>query len=91
MNFIASPTVEVMLHAVDRWKHLWDVVSQDGKDGFVTHKGFERHAAEYWWLARTLLKVVQAGDQSCRYMQPIPSDSAKDLHDFVRRYKDYIG
>ncbi|PVH72467.1 hypothetical protein DL98DRAFT_610666 [Cadophora sp. DSE1049] len=90
MNALASITVEPILRAVDRWKSLWDVVSQDSEGRSMSHKGFERHAIEYWWLARTLLKVGQSEDQSCRYMQCIPSDSAKDLHDFVCRYKDYV-
>ena len=91
MNFLAPATVEVILRALERWKNMWDVVSKNGEDGFVSHKGFERHAVEYWWLARTLLKIEQSGVQSCRYMQPTPSDSAKDLHDFILKYKDYVG
>lgn len=91
MNFLAPTTVEVMLCALDQWKHLWVISNETGEDGVVSHKGFERHAAEYWWLARTLLKIAQSGDQSCRYMQPIPSDSVKDLHDFILKYKDCVG
>lgn len=90
MNYLASATVEVILHALDRWKDIWDVVNSTGNDGIESQKGFERHAGEYWWLARMILKIGQSGDQSCRYLQFVPSDSAEDLHDFVRKYKDYL-
>ncbi|PSN73800.1 hypothetical protein BS50DRAFT_614831 [Corynespora cassiicola Philippines] len=88
MNFLSSATAEAILRALDRWKDLWDLANKDEEDGLLLQKGFEKHAVEYWWLARTVVKIGQLGDQSCRYMQPIPSDSAKDLNDFVRMYRD---
>ncbi|KAH6628969.1 hypothetical protein C7974DRAFT_393562 [Boeremia exigua] len=90
MHYLAPPTAEALLSTLDRWKSLWDAVHETSVEGFDTHTGFERHAAAYWWLTRTLLKIVQSGDQSCRYLQPYPSDSVKDLHDFVRKYKNYV-
>jgi len=89
MNFLAPANFAVLLSALDRWKDLWDVVSEHHQNRFGPHEGFERHSAEYWWLAKTILKISQSQDPSCRYMQPVPSDSAEDLHDFIRTYKDY--
>ncbi|KAH7069228.1 hypothetical protein BKA63DRAFT_451013 [Paraphoma chrysanthemicola] len=91
MNYFASATADTILHALDRWKEMWDVMNKTGSDGIKLHKGFERHANEYWWLARMIIKIEQSGDQRCRYMQPAPSDSAADLHEFVQMYKDYVG
>lgn len=90
MNLLAPVAVEPLLCATERWKCLWDVVSQDSEGKLLSNLGFEVHAQEYWWLARTQLKIIQSGDQSCRYIQPVPCDSAQDLHDFIRRYKDYV-
>lgn len=89
MNFYTLGSAEVTLRALDRWKTLWDYVNRNSEDASVSHKGFERHAGEYWWLTRTLAKIGQSGDQSCQYMRPCPSDSAKSLHEFMRRYRDY--
>jgi hypothetical protein len=90
MNLLAPMAVEPMLRATDQWKCLWDMVSQDSGGRPLPHLGFEKHAAEYRWLVRTQLKVIQSGDQSCRYMRPKPCDSAQALHDFIHRYKDYV-
>ncbi|KAI9159189.1 hypothetical protein HJFPF1_07197 [Paramyrothecium foliicola] len=90
MTLLGSANGEVILLALDRWKDLWDLVSRNDEGRFKSYEGFERHAGDYWWLTRTIWKVVQSRDQSCRYMQPVPSDSAKDLHDFVRKYKEYV-
>ncbi|KAF2849811.1 hypothetical protein T440DRAFT_468877 [Plenodomus tracheiphilus IPT5] len=89
MNYLASTAAEVLLGATDRWKILWNIVSQNYEDGVPPHRGFERHAADYWWLVRMFVKVGKSGDLSCRYMHPTPSDSVKDLHDFVSKYKHY--
>ncbi|KAF2819313.1 hypothetical protein CC86DRAFT_413014 [Ophiobolus disseminans] len=91
MNFVASATVEPIHGAIHGWKSLWDTLHQDAQDGVAPLMGFERHAADYWWLAKMLLKVGQEGDQSCRYMQLVPCDSVKDLHEFIRKYRDYEG
>jgi hypothetical protein len=91
MNLLAPMTIEPMLRATDRWKNLWNVLSLDNEGNPLPHLGFEKHAQEYWWLARTLLTVVRTGDQSCRYLQPAPCDSVHDLHDFIRKHKDYAG
>ncbi|KAI4688217.1 uncharacterized protein J4E84_005147 [Alternaria hordeiaustralica] len=90
MNFLASMNIEPMLRATDRWKALWDVVSRDSEGKGLPDLGFEKHAAEYWWLTKTILRVSRLGGRSCRYMQPAPCDSTQDLHDFVRRYKDFV-
>ncbi|KAI4615215.1 hypothetical protein J4E83_006941 [Alternaria metachromatica] len=90
MNFLAGMNIEPMLRATDRWKALWDVVSRDSKGNCLPELGFEKHAAEYWWLTKTILRVSKLGGRSCRYMQPAPCDSTQDLHDFVRRYKDFV-
>lgn len=50
--------------------------------------GFTTHAVELWWLTRTIVKVHQSGESSCRFTQFVPSDSVKDLNDFIRKYKD---
>jgi hypothetical protein len=89
MNLLTPMVIEPLLRATDRWKCIWDVVNQDSEGGLLPHLGFEKHAAEYWWLVRTQLKVTQTGDQSCRYMQPEPCDSVQDLHDFIHKYKEY--
>ncbi|KAL1798456.1 hypothetical protein ACET3X_002493 [Alternaria dauci] len=91
MALVVSVIVEPMLRATDRWKRLWDLVSQDSEGNLLPHIGFEKHAAEYWWLTRTMLRVIQSGDQSCRYLQPVPCDSGHILHDFIRKYKDFSG
>jgi len=90
MNFLVSMNIEPMLRATDRWKALWDVVSRDSEGNCLPDLGFEKHAAEYWWLTKTILRVSKLGGRSCRYMQPAPCDSTQDLHDFVRRYKDFV-
>ena len=90
MSLLTSISIEPMLQAIDRWKALWDVVSKDSEGGNLPNLRFEKHAVDYWWLTKTLLRVSKSGDRSCRYMQPVPCDSAQDLHDFVRRYKDFV-
>lgn len=87
-NFMQDAVVEYLICALDRWKRLWDAKNKPAGAGVVLHKGFQRHAPEYWWLAKSLLKALQLRDDGCRYMQPMPSDSMQPLHDFVRRYKD---
>lgn len=82
---------ESLLGALQRWKRLWDSANKPVEAEVVPHRGFERHAPEYWWLAMSILKAVQLRDDECRYMQPVPSDSVQPLHDFVCRYKDFTG
>jgi len=67
------------------------VMLQSEETDLNSFNGFEKHAGEYWWLARTLLKVEQSGDRSCRYMHLTPSDSGKDLHHFIGKYRNFTG
>ena len=90
MNFLDLASAEAISLALDRWKDLWDVVSKNKEGKAKSFEGFEKHAVEYWWLARTIVKIGHLRDQSCRYMNPVPTDSAEDLHDFVRKYKDIL-
>lgn len=50
--------------------------------------GFMKHATEVCWLIRTVVRVAESDDLSCAYMRNIVTDSVKDLHDFIRKYKD---
>jgi hypothetical protein len=86
-SFLVQATAEMILDATDRWKELWDVVSERSERESLPHMGFARHAAEFWWLTRTIVKVGQFGDVSCRYMEIMPTESLEALHDFMRRYK----
>ena len=90
-NFTQDVMVESLFGALQRWKRLWDSANKPVEAEVVPHRGFQRHAPEYWWLAMSILKAVQLRDDECRYMQPVPSDSVQPLHDFVCRYKDFTG
>ncbi|KAJ4985110.1 hypothetical protein SVAN01_09413 [Stagonosporopsis vannaccii] len=91
MNFLTPATVESLLRSLNRWKELWDVLCMSSSSGSEVYEGFERHAGEYWWLAQTILSVELSEDKSCRYIQPVPSDSVEDLHNFIRKYRSYVG
>ncbi|KAJ8117826.1 hypothetical protein OPT61_g1069 [Boeremia exigua] len=81
MNLLASDNVETLLRATYRWKSLWDSFYLDGDNQEVQHKGFERHALEYWWLARVLLKAIQSGDRSCQSnLEPHEGSTTVALH-----------
>ena len=86
-SFLTLAASDSILSATDQWKVLWDSVAIQDKNG-PQHTGFARHALEFWWLSRTLMKVAKMGDACCRYMQSMPTDSVNDLHDFIRKYKD---
>ncbi|KAH7111805.1 hypothetical protein B0J11DRAFT_190920 [Dendryphion nanum] len=90
MNLLAPAVAGLILRGTDRWKSLWDTVTKGEEYKSERQKGFVRHAAEFWWLTRTIVRIGQSGDPNCRYMQCIPSDSVKDLHDFIRKYESKV-
>lgn len=88
-TLLAKAAAGTMLAATDRWKTGWDKVFAGKAQDLPRLTGFTAHAVELWWLTRTIVRVSQSGDQSCRFAQPVPTDSIKDLHDFIRMHKDW--
>ncbi|KAH8802999.1 fungal-specific transcription factor domain-containing protein [Xylogone sp. PMI_703] len=87
-SLLSQATAGTILRATDTWKVFWDTVTKS--EDFKLHRqtALGRHATEFWWLTRTILKVGQLRDQSCRYMNIAPTETVKDLHDFICKYKD---
>ncbi|KAL3428263.1 hypothetical protein PVAG01_01772 [Phlyctema vagabunda] len=87
-NFLTEATSETILRAVARWEGLWNrVIERDRVDGRCM-RGFARHSAELCWFVRTLIKVGKRGDPSSRFIQTVPTDSTKDLYEFLNKYKN---
>jgi hypothetical protein len=47
--------------------------------------GFVKYGLELWWLVRKILEAAQADDLQSQYLSNGPTDSLKELHDFIRQ------
>jgi hypothetical protein len=50
--------------------------------------GFAKYGLELWWLAQRILELSQHGDARSEYMKCRPTDSLKELHDFIQQYAE---
>ncbi|KAF2844051.1 hypothetical protein T440DRAFT_473706 [Plenodomus tracheiphilus IPT5] len=87
MNFLMPGAAGLITRALNRWKNLWDAVTQESEGSGVRKIGFEKHAVELWWLVQMVVKAAKSKDLNGQYMQTLPLDSTEDLHDFIRRNK----
>ncbi|PSN61613.1 hypothetical protein BS50DRAFT_578170 [Corynespora cassiicola Philippines] len=90
-NYLMPEAATMVVRASDRWKILWDRVKKEEESRCISQRGFVKHAAEFWWLVKMVAEVAQSGEPVCRYLEPLPSDSMEDLHDFIKKYKTRPG
>jgi hypothetical protein len=81
-------THQVLLRATARWKELWHHVYKNDTPETTRLVGFTKYGLELWWLAQKILEIAQRGDLQCAYMTSGPTDSLKELHEFIQRYAE---
>jgi hypothetical protein len=79
-------THQVLLRATARWKELWNHLYQKDTVANTRLVGFTKYGLELWWLAQKILEIAQQGDSQSAYMQSSPTDSLKELHEFIQWY-----
>jgi hypothetical protein len=51
--------------------------------------GFTKYGVELWWVAGKVLELVHSGDTRSRYLAAVPTDSLRDLHEFIKDYANH--
>ncbi|KAK7180393.1 hypothetical protein PSPO01_13550 [Paraphaeosphaeria sporulosa] len=85
-SLLASSSYTALLRATNRWKELYDVVYAHSNISETQLVGFVKYSVELWWLARKLLELAHTGKDKSRYLAGTPTDSRRDLRNFVERY-----
>jgi hypothetical protein len=85
-GLLLSSIQGVLRGALSQWKELWHIVNS-GNTAERSLVGFAKYALELWWLAQKILEVSQSGDERSPYMTSTPTDSLKELHDFISRHQ----
>ncbi|KAF2846230.1 hypothetical protein T440DRAFT_501970 [Plenodomus tracheiphilus IPT5] len=87
-GLLMPSTHDVLLRATDRWKDLWELVQSRNNAEKRRPIGFTKYGLELWWLAQKILKLAQREDTQSPYMTSKPTDSLKELHEFIQRYAE---
>jgi hypothetical protein len=82
---LLSSSYCLLSRALSRWKQLWDVNETETKGSI----GFTKYGIELWWVARKVLELVHSGDTRSHYLAAIPTDSLRDLHEFIKDYANH--
>jgi hypothetical protein len=84
-GLLLQSTHQIFFRATSRWKELWEHVHTRDKMGEMRPIGFVKYGLELWWLVRKILDAAQADDLQSQYLSNGPTDSLKELHDFIRQ------
>ncbi|KAF1829634.1 hypothetical protein BDW02DRAFT_138470 [Decorospora gaudefroyi] len=87
-GLLVSSTFPRLLRATNRWKEVWHIVSSREVSSGGRLVGFAKYGLELWWLTQKILELAQREDTQFRYMVNRPTDSLKELHDFIQRYAE---
>jgi hypothetical protein len=87
-SLLLSLTYHALFRATTRWKELWEYVYARDRLNEMRLIGFTKYGLELWWLVRKILEKAQFGDLQSRYMSTSPTDSLKELHEFIQQYAD---
>ena len=79
----------LLLRALSRWKEIWDALHARLEAEQKRSIGFTKYGVELWWVARKVLELAHAGDVQSRYMAGTPTDSVRELHEFIEKYAEY--
>ncbi|KAF2443315.1 hypothetical protein P171DRAFT_432596 [Karstenula rhodostoma CBS 690.94] len=85
-SLLTFSSYTTLLRATDRWKELHNLVYARNNASETQLVGFVKYSVELWWLARKLLELAHAGKEGCRYLTGTPTDSRRDLREFVESY-----
>lgn len=80
------PASCVLLRALSRWKELWDDLHTTDEAGKKKAIGFTKHGAELWWVTCKVLELARSGGTNSRYLIGVPTDSLRELHEFIKQY-----
>ncbi|CAO2648149.1 Nn.00g090710.m01.CDS01 [Neocucurbitaria sp. VM-36] len=86
---LVSSSYRLLLRALSRWKEIWDAwyARRDAEQKKAI--GFTKYGVELWWVARKVLELAHVGDIHSRYMAGTPTDSVRELHEFIEKYAKY--
>jgi hypothetical protein len=83
-ELLVPSTFPSLLRATNRWKDVWHPVSSRE----VSSGGRLKYGLELWWLTKKILELAQHEDIQSRYMMSRPTESLKELHDFIQQYAE---
>ncbi|KAF1845290.1 uncharacterized protein K460DRAFT_311499, partial [Cucurbitaria berberidis CBS 394.84] len=85
-GLLIPSTFSSLLRATNRWKEVWHPVSSRELSTGGRLVGFAKYGLELWWLTQKILELAPFEDTQSRYMIRRPTDSLKELHDFIQQY-----
>jgi hypothetical protein len=90
-SLLIPSTYQVLARATARWKEVWHHLYSRDTSSNKSLVGFTKYGLELWWLAQKILEVAQSGNMQSSYMASGPTDSLKELHEFIRQYAETQG
>jgi hypothetical protein len=87
-SLLIPSTYQVLSRATARWKEVWHHLCSRDISSNKSLVGFTKYGLELWWLAQKILEVAQSGNMQSSYMASGPTDSLKELHEFIRQYAE---
>jgi hypothetical protein len=85
-SLLIPSTHKVLSRAIARWEELWHHLYSRDVSSKSSLIGFTKYGLELWWLAQKILEVAQSGDTRSSYMTSVPTDSLKELHEFIQQH-----
>jgi hypothetical protein len=75
--------------ATDRWEEIWRQTVSQFDEEELRMSGLVRHAGEFCWLAKAMLKhSLEGRDKASPYYQRIGHKSLKELHNLLRELRE---
>jgi hypothetical protein len=87
-SLLIPSTYQVLSRATARWKEVWHHLYSRDTSSNKSLVGFTKYGLELWWLAQKILEIAQSGNMQSSYMASGPTDSLKELHEFIRQYAE---